>query len=381
METFDAVAAQSGDLYVPSFKVEVGGKDAVRELFLTVKNVVVDLKLRAASRFSFVVANAFDWETRAFLAKKDDERIRLDELFKFGSPVQCFFGYTNPSEGKFQLKRLMSGIITELTTNFTEGSTPDLTISGYDKLFLLTTGKSHRNWDRVLDSKAVQDVIGGIGLRTEIQATKPTKERIEQFQESEFRFIDRLAKRNQAIFYIRDGTFVFGKPKNSEAAVIEIPWGRGLLSFNPTANLAQPVERVEVFAQPATKGEVITGVATTQDATGAEANRVPGGDVVAQALNNEPRLRIRAAVHTQAEADARAKAVLEERAQQTVKGSGKSIGLPAIVPDVNIALTGLGPTFSKTYYVNAATHTIDSSGYHTSFEVQEPNLVGKKSAP
>ena len=92
------------------------------------------------------------------------------------------------------------------------------------------------------------------------------------------------------------------------------------------------------------------------------------------ALSDNPVLSVRAAVHTQAEADARAKAILEERAQQFVTGRGESIGIPDLVPDVNIALGGMGRGFSKTYYVSEATHTLDGSGYRTSFKVQETTV-------
>jgi phage protein D len=85
-------------------------------------------------------------------------------------------------------------------------------------------------------------------------------------------------------------------------------------------------------------------------------------------------LNVRAAVRNQAEADAQAKAILEERAQQFVTGTGESIGLPELLPDVNVAVGGLGPAFSKTYYVPEATHRMDGSGYRTTFKVQETKV-------
>jgi phage protein D len=85
-------------------------------------------------------------------------------------------------------------------------------------------------------------------------------------------------------------------------------------------------------------------------------------------------LNVRSAVRNQAEADARAKAVLEERAQQFVTGTGESVGLPELLPDVNVAIGGLGPAFSKTYYVPEATHRLDGSSYRTTFKVQETTV-------
>ncbi len=85
-------------------------------------------------------------------------------------------------------------------------------------------------------------------------------------------------------------------------------------------------------------------------------------------------LRLRQPVFTQAEANARAKAALNERAKQFLTGDAESIGLPEIRPDRNIELANLGAQFSRTYYVQQATHKVDSNGYRTRFKVKETAL-------
>jgi phage protein D len=45
--------------------------------------------------------------------------------------------------------------------------------------------------------------------------------------------------------------------------------------------------------------------------------------------------------------------------------------LPDIVPDMNVEILQVGRAFSKPYYVTEATHTIDSNGYRTRFQVRE----------
>jgi phage protein D len=57
-----------------------------------------------------------------------------------------------------------------------------------------------------------------------------------------------------------------------------------------------------------------------------------------------------------------------------VTGRGESIGIPEIRPAANVTLKGLGDMLSKTLYVKQTTHTVDTSGYHTTFEVKESNL-------
>jgi phage protein D len=43
-------------------------------------------------------------------------------------------------------------------------------------------------------------------------------------------------------------------------------------------------------------------------------------------------------------------------------------------PDRKIELAELGKLFSKTYYIQQATHKIDSNGYRTRFKVKETGL-------
>ena len=122
-----------GDFYVPAFSVKIGGKDLVRDQFLTVSNVEVDLKLKTAGRFSFTVANAFDLRRREFVAGADGRELDLLGLFKLGAKVEIRVGYGEPKK----LPLLMLGLITELGTSFAEGGVPELKVAGFDQLYAL----------------------------------------------------------------------------------------------------------------------------------------------------------------------------------------------------------------------------------------------------
>ena len=83
--------------------------------------------------------------------------------------------------------------------------------------------------------------------------------------------------------------------------------------------------------------------------------------------------RISCSVRSQEEADLKAKTVYNQRAKKLLTGGGESIGLPDIMPGGYLKLEGLGKTFSRTYYISGTQHTISSSGYRTTF-----NVEGKK---
>ena len=57
-------------------------------------------------------------------------------------------------------------------------------------------------------------------------------------------------------------------------------------------------------------------------------------------------------------------------------GSGNTIGDPRIKAGSVLRLEGLGEQFGGLYRVTSAKHTIDSGGYHTSFEVRKEVWFG-----
>ena len=71
-------------------------------------------------------------------------------------------------------------------------------------------------------------------------------------------------------------TLHFGKPRVSAAPVAHLKWGAGLLSFQPEANLAGQVSKVEVYGWDVKRKETIVGRASADDVAG------PQGKSIAQ---------------------------------------------------------------------------------------------------
>jgi phage protein D len=363
LETFEP---DYGDFYVPAFTAKVDDQDLVRDLFMAVTRVQVTMKEKAAADFSITVASAFSWTTGEFFAMRGEEAIDLIELFRFGASVKLALGYGEPAK----LLPMIEGLVTRIGTSFTENGTPELTISGFDKLHPLTIGQETRHWENQLESDVVADIAGRHNLDAIVTATSEVMPRIDQSQQSDFAFLNKLAERLDCTFYVRGNTLHFGPRRRDAPPTVELEWGRGLSSFSPTANIAKQVTRVVVCGR-SESGEQFEGVAERGDEADTEARRDSGAGRIAQALGREPVLRVRAAVRNQAEATARARAIFNEHAQDLVTGDGECVGLPEIMPDSNIMISGVGRAFSKTYYVAEATHSLDTGGYRTRFGFRE----------
>jgi phage protein D len=359
------------EFYAPAFAISVRGEDVMRKTLIAVSQVEADLTLGAASRFSFSVVNAYSMKRQLFLTGGGRDVL---EVLTFGAEVDIAMGYGDVRS----LRPIMSGMITEITTNFPETGSPELTIAGYDHAFPLTGGKSTRTWTKARDSAAAQEIAGFHNLKAKIEATREEHAQIEQNQESDLEFLKKLADRNHfEIFVDEHRTLHFHKPNDKAAAVVRLAWGEGLLSFKPEANLAGQVSRVEVSGWDPKHKKEIVGTASAGQESGLDGkSRSPGQRLNAfvRDPDKQPVLRLRQPVFTQAEADERARAALNERAKQFLTGEAEALGLPEVRPDVNVQLDKLGLLFSKTYYVQQATHKVDGNGYRVRFKIKEAAL-------
>ena len=113
----------------------------MRNLEVAVNQVEVDMQLGAASRFSFTIAESYSHKFHMFLTGGGDD---LLEALKFGTEVEVSMGYVDGESRPIALR----GLITEISTSFPEGGSPELTVGGYDHGFPLTIGQHSRTWSK-----------------------------------------------------------------------------------------------------------------------------------------------------------------------------------------------------------------------------------------
>lgn len=374
--TIPQLEGKYGDFYVPAFKVLVDGQDLVAQLFLEITTVQVDNTLKGADRFSFTVNSAFNAQTRQFAPPEDFSRSQtrkvdyFDDLFRFGSAVEIHFGYQDYRS----LTLVHRGLITSVQTSFPATGLPQINVSGYDLSYPMTKGKRSRNWDKKKDSEVVALIANEYGLTPVTVDTQVVLAKIEQSQESDFQFLEKLAERNGYEFYTFDKQLIFRPPANNLDAVVTLEWGKGLVSFSPEINIAEQISKVEVRGWDVANKKEIVGKAQAGDEPGRDANRRSGAEVIKTICKDAGELKIRIPVYSEDEAKHYAEAILKKRAEQLVQGSGEAIGVPDLLADTNIELLGLGTKFSRTYYVEQSTHTISSSGYRTTFKVKDTTI-------
>lgn len=367
MKQLATLAKDYGDFYAPSYAVRLGQRDVMRDLLIPMSQVEVDLKLGGASRFQFTVPDCYDRERGLFRTGGGKSVL---ELLPLGARIEVRMGYGSA------LRTMVHGVITEIGTSFPEDGSPELSFSGYDNGFTLTLGRNSDSFKESRDSAAVEEIAKRNNLRADVQRTEARNDQIEQNNESDWAFLEKLAKRNHfEVFVDEKETLHFRKPDDDATAVIELIYGEGLLSFRPTANLAGQTSAVEVYGWDHKTKKAIVGKASAGQESGLSGKSA--GQILDTFVHDpsrRPTLRLRQPVFTQAEANQRARAAQNERAKEFLTGEGETIGLPELRPNRSVKLSKLGELFSKPYYIQQATHTISASGYRTRFTVGEPGL-------
>ena len=158
---------------------------------------------------------------------------------------------------------MLTGIITEITTSFPEGGTPELAVSGYDHVLPADARQELAQLDEGARQRRRQQ------LAERDTTWPPTSRRrrrqhaqIEQNQESDFEFLKKLADRNHFEFYVdaHQARCTSRQPqRSSDDGVVTLRWGEGLLSFKPEANLAGQVARSKSTAGIAKTKKAIVG--------------------------------------------------------------------------------------------------------------------------
>lgn len=372
--TIAEIEPRRDNFYAPAFDIAVSGQSLVRDLRLEVASVQVEQVLDGADRFSFVVNNAFDITRRDFIKVASGT---LPELFAFGAQVEIRMGYGDRSG----LTLVFTGLLTEFATSFPSSGLPQVTISGYDHAYRLTKGAQSKNWENKKDSDVVRQIAQDYNLEPHVEDTRVVHPKIERSQESAWQFVSRLARRNGFEFFIVQKALFFRAPANDKQGDVELVWGRGLVSFSPEINLSEQVTQVEVHGWNIQTKKPIVGRARKGDEPGRDRarpsgrTRASGAEYLQKVVKkDEGVLRVRQPVFSQQQADQYARALLKRRAEGFVGGRGESIGIPEITPNANVTLRGLGDLFNTTFYIHQATHTVDTSGYRTTFQVKDTTI-------
>ena len=200
-----------------------------------------------------------------------------------------------------------------------------------------------------------------------------------QRDQSDLDFLKEIAAQYDADFWVEDDTLYLSRffPKEYTPR-LTLRWGESLLDFSPKINT---VGQVEAAAMKFTLREIplsflvqvffdfdseVVGVKVIPGESSKESKKdVPTSTTSDQPVSNPTDLVNSALVVVRE---------LRNKLNNRLTGTGSAIGDPRIRAGVIMRLEGLGPDFSGNYRVTSASHSIDTGGYRTNFEVRKEIL-------
>jgi hypothetical protein len=310
-------------------------------------------------------------------------------LFDIDNKLTLAMGYADGP-----LQEMFVGEITGVEADFPSGGVPSMRIVAHDYLRRLAEGSYARGFGLLPDwliagilsaenllLPAVDPVVGAASTAMTVLNAIFGGTGRKQRGQSDLQLLQEIADNYDADFWVEGDVLylsrVFGKEFSPRATY---RWGESLLSFSPAVSVVGQVIGVAVkFTLPLIPIDFVLVVGWDFDRESLNLKVVPGATAGAmKSLLGGPvmslierKLESPQDIVNSALALTR---VLRSKINNRLTGSASAVGDPQIRAGAMLLLDGMGPDFSGNYRVTSATHTIDQSGYRTSFKVRREIL-------
>jgi phage protein D len=374
----------TNSLFAPDFRILINGEPAPAALRASVTSVSFQSALEGSDRVELSLLNEnMRWLDHPLLRLENDLKLEIgyapDPLEQvFGGEIVGHSG-TFPSSGvpmvnvvaQDRLTRLQQGTKVRWfaipITSITNFALPDPAVAGIVS--------AENGLVPILDpvGAALSVLLGGAGAVVSATDTDSGQKVIRhQAEESDFDFLKRIAKENGWEMFIEHSGSLGGfqlrfmSPLDRLAPEVSLKYGQSLIEFNPRLTTVGQLASVTAYVWVAaikTQFTVTLGwdwdqASLTLDVRPA---MIPMQTGPSDFLIKEP--------VTPVSAPRKLISELIPKLNQRLTGSGSAIGNPRIRPGAVIQIEGVGEEFGGYYRVTSATHSIDSGGYRTNFDV------------
>lgn len=382
---------------VPSFEVKIEGVGLPRDVLRDVTQLTYHDNIKELDGFELTVnnwdpaANAFKYvgsETPEQLRGDSPESRRFRLFEPCGKQAIVRMGYAD------DMRVMLTGSFTTMEPNFPSGGASTLTVRGLNVLHQLRRKQYTYAWSSRRDSEIARNIATltdpdshkkrfpiPIVIDTNAQHGEPILPYVAEENQYDIDFLLARARQRGYVVFIQErdpnvrgserrlyfGPSQAGQIPGLRDVTFELEWGRSLIDFKPTLTTANQVRSVTVNGWNRQTKQPIRETVNLDDPK-LTRNRdlfdlLQRCDPREEIVVNEP-------VFTNAQARARATALLMDRQKEMVKASVTTVGLPDLRAGQRVRIVGLGSRFSGTYFVTDTTHTMGDSGYTTRFNAR-----------
>jgi uncharacterized protein len=357
------------DFYAPAFSVKVRQADIPEIVARDVISVSYHDSLDELDSVDLVLNNWDDASTAPtnFIYAVDDSAPYAD-LWTFDQDTiyEVDMGYQETG-----LVPMLIGTLASLEPNYPADGAPSLNVRLVNRLKLLQDQQKTKAWTNVSTADIAQAIARAYNLGIMI-STHPNDDDgpqpyvLQQNQYDSVFLLQRARRIGYEVFLLAGGMLYFGPATPGDGGgtiTYTLGFHQDMIDFSPRLTMNGQVGTVKVTARDQQSKSTFTGTATRSDiGLNPDLDEFITSTILSQTktVSNMPLL-----VNGQAQQLARE--MMRNIMEQQLTATVNCPGLPGIRTGAMVEITGVGSRFEGPYFVTSTTHTIDDSGYRTSF--------------
>jgi len=291
---------------------------------------------------------------------REDFEVSSGDLFIPGNEIEIKAGYHSDESTVFK------GIITKHSIQSKKDKPSFLNIDLKDESVKMTIGRKSKYFEDVKDSEIIEEIVGGYGLQSEIEATNVSHKEMVQHHVTDWDFLVSRSEVNGKLVFVDDGKVTVKAPDLSAEPILELAYGHNVYDFEAGMDARDQFTSVKSSSWNFTDQAIIEGEADEPSIT-------EQGNLSASDLADVIGLEEFPLQHSGKIADDELKAWSDAKLMRSrlskIKGKVKIQGFSDIKPGDVIELAGFGDRFNGVAFVSSIAHRMSNdSGWFTDIE-------------
>jgi Rhs element Vgr protein len=306
--------------------------------------------LKEVNKISYAKVNVYE---EGMLESSFD--VSNSDKFTPGNKIEIKLGY----DGKDTL--VFKGIITSHGLRLNKDKT-FISIECRDEAIKLTAGRKSAVFEKKKDSDVITEVLKSYSLQKDIEATKVEHPELVQHYCSDWDFIMMRAEISGLIVTTNNGKLIAKKPKLSEAAKLEVTYGKDMISFSADIDSKSQYKSITSLSWDVKNQKLLKSSSKSTDEmvvgnqkTSKLSEVIGGSEYFLQSSINMPTDAL--------ESWAAAKHLKSSLSK--IKGKVEFQGNATIEPANMLKLSGLSNYFNGTAFVGGVEHIVESGDWKT----------------
>ncbi|KEQ22304.1 phage late control D family protein [Paenibacillus tyrfis] len=232
--------------------------------------------------------------------------------------------------------------------------TVDIKAASFPPVSGLKNEEKTKAWEKVTLSQIAKRIASYAGLNFMFETDDVTFDRVDQTQQTDLAFLDRLAEQEGLTLKVTNDSLVIFDDLKYE-------------SMPPVKALTRGKSDIKSYSFDLSAIDAAYGACQVSYTDGKGGRTISG---TFRAPGDGPLLKINERVASQAEAIRKARKALRQKNKEAQKARMVLMGDPVLVQGVTVEVQGFGK-FDNKYYIETATHTVGGNGYETSIELRK----------